>query len=75
MELYEVFDHPFKLTSRMTDNTSLYKAEYYRFKTELINSETNKEELYVITKFYFDNFVEKFRHYQIENEKYYRKLI
>ena len=68
MDLYKVFSYPFKLSSRMNETTSLFTAEYYRFKTELINAETNKEEIYVITKLYFDNFVEKFKNYQIGNE-------
>ena len=68
MDLYEVFKHPFKLTGRITGNNTLHKSEYYRFKTEEIEAETTKEEIYVITKMYFDNFVEKFKNYQIDGE-------
>ena len=68
MDLYEVFNHPFKLTGKLSDNHSLQKAEHYRFKTTEIKAETSKEEIYVITKMYFDNFVEKFKNHQIDGE-------
>ena len=67
MDLYEVFDHPFKLTSRRKEYNLNYKSEYYRFKTNEIRGETSKQEVFILAKLYFDNFVEKFKHYTIES--------
>ena len=69
MDLYEIFRHPFKLTSRRKDVEENYKGEYHKFKTEEIKGDTTKEEVYVLSKIYLDNFIKKFKDYQIENEE------
>ena len=68
MDLYEVFNSPFFIHSTQSESNSLFKSKYFRYKTNIINTETNIKEIYTLSKFYFEQFIEKFKNYRIQNE-------
>ena len=67
MDLYEVFSMPFKLTkfNLFHDPISEIKAE---FKTNDIFSETTKEEIFILSKMYFDQLILQYKNYTIEDQ-------
>ena len=67
MDLYEVFSSPFKLTKfhLLHNPIPQLKAE---FKTDDIFGETTKEEIYILSKMYFDQLILQYKNYTIENQ-------
>ena len=68
MDLIEVFSSPFKLTDFNVFHNPIpgIKAEY---KTNDIFSETTKEEIYYLSKMYFDQIILQYKSYTIENQQ------
>ena len=66
MNLIEVFDSPFKLIQEDLDhNNNCMRLVYC---TKEIEDQTTKEEIYIISKMYFDNLLAKYKSYHINNE-------
>ena len=67
MDLYEVFSMPFKLTKfrLFHDPIPEIKAE---FKTNDIFGETTKEEIFILSKMYFDQLILEYKNYIIEDQ-------
>ena len=67
MDLYEVFSSPFKLTKFHLFHNPIpqLKAE---FKTDDIFGETTKEEIFILSKMYFDQLILQYKNYTIENQ-------
>ena len=67
MDLYEVFSSPFTLTDFNVFYNPIpkMKAEY---KTNDIFGETTKEEIYYLSKMYFDQIILQYKSYTIENQ-------
>ena len=74
MDLYEVFSMPFKLTkfNLFHEPIPQIKAE---FKTDDIFGETTKEEIFILSKMYFDQLILLYKNYVIENHKQQKALI
>ena len=68
MDLYSVFSYPFLQAGFNRATTTIDKSEYYRFKSAMIDAETNKEELYIICRTYLNDMINKFKHHTIDNE-------
>ena len=68
MDLYSVFSYPFLQAGFNRAITVNDKSEYYRFKSAMIDAETNKEELYIICRTYLNDMINKFKHHTIDNE-------
>ena len=68
MDLYEVFSMPFKLTKfrLFHDPISQIKVE---FKTNDIFGETTKEEIYILSKMYFDQLILEYKNYIIDGQQ------
>ena len=68
MDLYEVFSSPFTLTDFNVFYNPIpkMKAEY---KTNDIFGETTKEEIYYLSKMYFDQIILQYKSYTIENQQ------
>ena len=68
MDLYEVFSMPFKLTKfrLFHDPISQIKVE---FKTNDIFGETTKEEIFILSKTYFDQLILQYKNYTIEDQQ------
>ena len=66
MELYEVLSMPFKLIKFNLFNDPLQiKA---KFKTDDIFGETTKEEIFILSKMYFDQIILQYKNYIIEDQ-------
>ena len=66
MNLIEVFDSPFKLIQEDLDhNNDCIRLVYC---TREIEDQTTKEEIYIISKMYFDNLFAKYKSYHINDE-------
>ena len=66
MNLIEVFDSPFKLIQEDVDsNDNCIRVVYC---TGEIEDQTTKEEIYIISKMYFDNLFAKYKSYHINDE-------
>ena len=68
MDLIEVFSSPFKLTDFNVFHNPIpkIKAEY---KTNDIFGETTKEEIYYLSKMYFDQLILQYKAYTIEQQQ------
>ena len=65
MNLTDVFKSPFKLTgSRMF--TEPIPQLRVSLKTNNMRDKTTKEEVFILSKMYFDNYVSKYKNYSIE---------
>ena len=66
MNLIETFKSPFKLSYENFDyNPDCMRVVYC---TDEINDETTKEEIYIISKMYFDNLFSKYKSFHINSE-------
>ena len=66
MDLYEVLSMPFKLVKiDLLHNPSQIRA---RFKTNNIFGETTKEEIFILSKMYFDQIILQYKNYIIEDQ-------
>ena len=66
MELYEVLSMPFKLVKfNLFHDPLQIKA---KFKTEDIFGETTKEEIFILSKMYFDQIILQYKNYIIEDQ-------
>ena len=65
MNLTDVFTSPFKLTSSPTfvDPVPSLRVS---LKTNNMRDKTTKEEVFILSKMYFDNYVSKYKNYSIE---------
>ena len=63
----EIFASPFKLSSfkEFTRNSTGFKAI---FKTQKINGGSTKQEVYILSKMYFDNIVKHYENYIVNNK-------
>ena len=63
----DIFASPFKLSSfkEFTQNSLGFKAIY---KTQKINGGTTKQEVYILSKMYFDNIVKHYENYVVNNK-------
>ena len=63
----DIFTSPFKLSSfkTFTENGIGFKTIY---KTQKINGGTTKQEVYILSKMYFDNIVKRYENYTINNK-------
>ena len=66
MNLIEVFDSPFKLIQEDIDHNNDCMTLVYC--TREIEDQTTKEEIYIISKMYFDNLFAKYKSYHINDE-------
>ena len=66
MDLYDVFDIPFKLNYHHTYQDPVPKYHTY-FKTENIFGETTKEEIYALSKMYLDLLIRQYKDFNIGN--------
>ena len=68
MDLYEVFSLPFKLIECNVFHEPIpkMKAEY---KTSDIFGETTKEEIFILSKMYFDQLILQYKNYTIEDQQ------
>ena len=68
MDLYEVFSSPFTLTKFDVFHEPIpqIKAE---FKTNDIFGETTKEEIFILSKMYFDQLILQYKNYTIEDQQ------
>ena len=66
MDLYEVLSMPFKLVKfDLLHDPSQIRA---KFKTNDIFGETTKEEIFILSKMYFDQIILQYKNYIIENQ-------
>ena len=66
MDLYEVLSMPFKLTKfNLFHDPLQIKA---KFKTDDIFGETTKEEIFILSKMYFDQIILQYKNYIIEDQ-------
>ena len=68
MDLYEVFSSPFTLREFNVFHEPIpqIKAE---FKTNDIFGETTKEEIFILSKMYFDQLILQYKNYTIEDQQ------
>ena len=68
MDLYEVFSSPFKLIECNVFHQPIpkMKAEY---KTSDIFGETTKEEIFILSKMYFDQLILEYKNYIIDDQQ------
>ena len=66
MNLIDTFESPFKLIASHTylNHSTGFRATY---KTKNIYDETTKDEIYIISKMYFDNIVNTYKRYHIND--------
>ena len=67
MDLYEVFSSPFTLSYFQTFMEPVPKLRA-EFKTADIFAETTKEEIYILSKMYFDQLIQQYKNYTIEDQ-------
>ena len=67
MDLYEVFSSPFTLSHFQTNEDPIPQIKA-KFKTEDIFGETTKEEIYILSKMYFDQLILQYKNYTIEDQ-------
>ena len=67
MDLYEVFSSPFTLSYFQTSMEPIPQIRA-KFKTTDIFGETTKEEIYILSKMYFDQLILQYKNYTIENQ-------
>ena len=67
MDLYEVFSSPFTLSYFQTFHDPIPQIRA-KFKTTDIFGETTKEEIYILSKMYFDQLILQYKNYTIENQ-------
>ena len=67
MNLKDIFTTPFKLVSSRTFFDTIPSLRV-NFKTKNIYDKTTKEEIFILSKMYFDNCVNKYKNYIIEGE-------
>ena len=62
-----IFASPFKLTGfrEFSQHSEGFKAIY---KTQEVHGETTKQEVYVLSKMYFDNIVKRYENYVVNNK-------
>ena len=65
MNLTDVFKSPFKLTSSRTFLDPIPSLRV-SLKTNNMRDKTTKEEVFILSKMYFDNYVSKYKNYSIE---------
>ena len=66
MDLYEVFDIPFKINYHHTYQDPVPK-HHTKFITENIFGETTKEEIYALSKMYLDLLIRQYKNFNIAN--------
>ena len=66
MSLQEVYKPPFRLVSSKTFTNPTPQLRV-KFKTKVIYDSTNKEEIFILSKMYFDNIVLQYKNYMFEN--------
>ena len=67
MDLYEVFSSPFTLSYFQTFMEPVPKLRA-EFKTSDIFAETTKEEIYILSKMYFDQLIQQYKNFTIEDQ-------
>ena len=67
MDLYEVFSSPFTLSYFQTFMEPVPKLRA-EFKTADIFAETTKEEIYILSKMYFDQLIQQYKNFTIEDQ-------
>ena len=67
MELYDVFISPFKLSYFDTSFDPVPNI-IAKYKTTDIFGETTKEEIFILSKMYFDQLILQYKNYTIENQ-------
>ena len=67
MDLYDVFSMPFKLTKFRLIHEPIPEVKV-EFKTNNIFSETTKEEIFILSKMYFNQLISQYKNYIIENQ-------
>ena len=68
MDLYEVFSSPFTLYYFETSHEPIQQIKA-KFKTEdIFCSETTKEEIFILSKMYFDQLILQYKNYTIEDQ-------
>ena len=68
MDLYEVFSSPFKLIECNVFHQPIPKMKA-EFKTDDIFGETTKEEIYILSKMYFDQLILEYKNYIIDGQQ------
>ena len=69
MDLYEVFSSPFTLSYFDTSFVTIPQIRA-KFKTEdIFSSETTKEEIFILSKMYFDQLILEYKNYVIEDQQ------
>ena len=69
MDLYEVFSSPFTLSYFDTSFVTIPQIRA-KFKTEdIFCSETTKEEIFILSKMYFDQLILEYKNYVIEDQQ------
>ena len=67
MNLTDVFATPFKLTSSRTFIEPIPTLKV-SLKTNNIHGKTTKEEIFILSKMYFDNYINQYKNYIIEDQ-------
>ena len=67
MDFYEVFSSPFKLSYFETSHGPIPQL-IAKYKTTDIVGETTKEEIYILSKMYFNQLILQYKNYTIENQ-------
>ena len=67
MDLYEVFYSPFTLSYHQTSMEPMPQLTA-KIKTADIFAETTKEEIYILSKMYFDQLIQQYKNYTIEDQ-------
>ena len=67
MDFYEVFSSPFKLSYFETSHEPIPQI-IAKYKTTDIVGETTKEEIYILSKMYFNQLILQYKNYTIENQ-------
>ena len=68
MDLYEVFSSPFKLIEFNVFHQPIPKMKA-KYKTSYIFSETTKEEIFILSKMYFDKLILEYKNYIIDDQQ------
>ena len=68
MDLYEVFSSPFKLIEFNVFHQPIPKMKA-KYKTSDIFSETTKEEIFILSKMYFDKLILEYKNYIIDDQQ------
>ena len=67
MDFYEVFSSPFTLSNFETSMEPIPQIRA-KYKTTDIVGETTKEEIYILSKMYFNQLILQYKNYTIENQ-------